>query len=98
MYWRCGKTRNCSGSLCTLYDQIVSRNDIHSHPPDEAEIEAEKIVDSIKEKAQNTAQPIPAIYHEEIQVIASRPDKDEIAAKLPTLESLKSSLYRNRRS
>ena len=59
-------------------------------------IQAEKIVNSIRAKACDTIWPIPAVYHEEIQAIATRPDKEEVAAKLPTLAQLKSSLYRNR--
>lgn len=98
IYWRCGRSRECSGSVSTLNDQIISRKDIHNHPPDDAELEAEKVVNAIKQKAQETARPIPTIYTEEIQVIASRSDREEIAAKLPTLESIKSSLYRHRRS
>ena len=98
IFWRCGRNRSCSGSLCTLEDEIISQKDTHNHPPDDAEIQAEKIVSSIRAKARDTIRPIPAVYHEEIQAIATRPVKEEIAAKLPTLAHLKSSLYRNRRS
>ena len=98
IFWRCGRNWSCSGSLCTLEDEIISQKDMHNHPPDDAEIQAEKIVNSIRAKARDTIRPIPAVYHEEIQAIATRPDKEEIAAKLPTLAHLKSSLYRNRRS
>ena len=64
IFWRCSKSRTCSGSLCTLDDQIISsRKDQHNHPPDEAETEVEKIVDSMKDKVRTTAQPIPAVYN-----------------------------------
>ena len=98
IFWRCAKSRTCSGSLCTMDDQIVLRKDIHNHPPDEAETEVEKIVGSLKEKVQTTAQPIPAVYNEGIQAIACRSDRDEIVTKLPTFSSLKTSLYRQHRS
>ena len=74
------------------------QKDTHNHPPDDAEVEVEKIVSSIRAKALDTIRPIPVVYHEEIQAIATRPGREEIAAKLPTLAHLKSSLYRNRRS
>ena len=93
-FWRSGRNCSCSGSLCTLEHEI----DTHNHPPNYAEIQAEKIVSSIQAKARDTIRPIPALYHEEIQAIATQPDKEEIAAKLPTLAHLKSSLHRNRRS
>ena len=72
IFWRCGRNRSCSGSLCTLEDEIISQKGTHNHPPDDAEIQAEKII--------------------------TQPDKEEIAAKLPTLAHLKSSLYQNRSS
>ena len=60
--WRCGRNRSCSKSLCTLEDEIISQKDTHNHPPDDAEIQAEKIVNSIRAKARDTIQPIPAVY------------------------------------
>ena len=71
---------------------------MHGHQSLTQALVAEKIVNSIQAKARDTIRPIPAVYHEEIQAIATRPDNEEIAAKLPTLTQLKSSLYRNRRS
>ena len=58
----------------------------------------EKIVHSLKEEVRATARPVPAVYNEQIQAVACRSDRDEIAAKLPTFTSVKSSLYRHRRS
>ena len=95
IFWRCGRSRSCSGSVCTLHGEIMSRKDTHNHPPDDAEVQAEKIVNSIRAKTQDTIRPIPAAYHEEIQAIATRSDKEEVVAKLPTLTQLKSSLYQN---
>ena len=37
-------------------------------------------------------------YNEEIQAVACRSDRNEVVAKLPTFSSLKTSLYRQRRS
>ena len=76
----------------------MSWKDTHNHPPDDTEVQAEIIINLIWAKAQDTIRPIPAVYREEIQAIATQLDKEEIAAKLPTLTQLKSSLYRNRRS
>ena len=39
IFWRCGRNRSCSGSLCTLEDEIISQKDTHNHPPDDAEIQ-----------------------------------------------------------
>ena len=67
MFWRCGRSRTCSGSLTTLDEQLFSKRDTHNHPADKAELEAEKIVDAIRKQARETARPIPTVYHEEIQ-------------------------------
>ena len=41
--------------------------------------------------------PVNVMYQNEILQLSTRPDIEEIAAKLPTLPSIKSSLYRQRR-
>ena len=47
------------GSLSTLQDEIISQKDTRNHPPDDAEVQAEKIVNSIRAKAWDTIRPIP---------------------------------------
>ena len=42
IFWRCAKSCTCSGSLRTMDDQIVSKKNIHNHPPDEAETKVKK--------------------------------------------------------
>lgn len=84
IFCRCGKSCSYSGSLTTLEDEIGSQKGTCNHLPHDAEAEAEKIVNSIKAKARDS------IYHE---AIATRLNKGEIAAQLPTLADLKTSLY-----
>ena len=97
IYWRYARSRSCSGRVITLHDELVTVKDSHSHPPDVAGIEVEKIVSALKKKVAESSQPIAQLYQNELQNISSRPDKEEIAARLPTLASLKSSLYRHRK-
>ncbi len=67
--------------------------DTHNHPADMAEVEDEKIVDAMKTKARETVQPIRAVYHhEELQAVATRLHKEEVAANLPSLSHLNTSL------
>ena len=56
-----------------------------------------KIVDKMRKAAESTVRPIPAIYQDELQQIATHPKRDEIAAAMPPLEQIKSSLYAHRR-
>ena len=39
IFWRCAVSRLCSGSVTTTSNEILSQRDIHSHPPDVAEID-----------------------------------------------------------
>ena len=69
---------------------ISTIKDCHNHPPDVAEVEAQKIVSVIKKKASESIQPIPLLYQGEIQQLSTSEVMDEVAAKLPTLPSIKS--------
>ena len=97
IFWRCGRSRSCSGSITTMDDNILSQRDVHNHEPDEDEIAIEKIVSNMKVKAMETTRPIPAIYHDAIQEIASMNNKDDPASKMPTFDQCKTSLYDSRR-
>ena len=98
IFWRCGKSRSCSGALTTIENEIVSsRAHEHNHPPNEAEMIACKAVEGMKQAVKEKIDPVPAIYQEHLQGISAREDLEEVAAQLPTLSSMKSSLYRLRR-
>ena len=71
--------------------------DNHSHPSNQVEIEAEKLMSSLKKKVSETIQPVNVMYQNEILKLSIRPDMEEIAAKLPIIRSIKSSLYHERR-
>ena len=92
IYWRCHRSRNshCTGPITTgPGDAIVSVKDTHNHPPDQASIEVKKLVSTMKEKVQDCIRPIPQLYQEALVHVT-----DYMAAQLPTLVGVKSSLYR----
>ena len=98
VFWRCGKSRSCSGALTTIEDEIVSsRAHEHNHPSNEAEMIACKAVEGMKQAVKEKIDPVPAIYQEHLQEISARENLEEVAAQLPTLSSMKWSLYRLRR-
>ena len=69
-HW-CAKSRSCSGGV-TLDDAVVSNRAKHNHPVDMAEIKGHKIKSRLKTKIQETAQPLPALYSQEVyQVVRS---------------------------
>ena len=96
-FWRCGRSRDCSGSITTLIDITIISQKSHNHPADQAEIEAEKIVVEMKKSAKNSVRPIPTLYHKKLQALATMPNKDEVASKLPTFEQIKTSLCDSQR-
>ena len=99
IFWRCAETRSCSGGLTSINSEIVSsRANEHSHPPDEAEVTAYKAVDKIKTKTMESIDPVPAIYQQQPAEVSAIQNINQVAAKLPTLYSMESSLYRIRRN
>ena len=61
IFWRCAKSRSCSGNLKTIKSEIVScRAGEHTHPP---EITACKTVEMMKTRVKETIVPIPAVYN-----------------------------------
>ena len=59
-------------SITTLDDAT------HNHPVDTAEIKAHKIKSRLKTKAQETAQPLPALYSQEVSQIVTDPNPDDV--------------------
>ena len=53
-----------------------------------------KVVEKMKQRAKNETTTIKTIYRESLQEINQDPELADAAAILPTLPSLKSSLYR----
>ena len=97
IFWRCGRSRDCSGSITTLIDITITSQKSHNHPADQAEIEGEKIVVEMKKSAKNSVRPIPTLYHKKLQALTTMPNKDEVASKLPTFEQIQTSLYDSQR-
>ena len=88
IFWRCAKSRSCSGGVTTLDNVVVSNRAKHNHPVDTAEIKAHKIKSRLKTKAQETAQPLPALYSQEVLQVVTDPNPDDVAAALPTFQSM----------
>ena len=98
IFWRCSKSRTCSGTLTTLNGEIISnRADQHSHPADDSEISACKTLETIKTTIRESIDPVPSIYQRSMIEISARYDRDAIAAHFPSFPTIKSALYRIRR-
>ena len=91
IFWRWGQSIPCSGAMTTLEDEIVSQWDIYNHPPDEAELQAEKIVNKLKIAVKESIRPIPSIYHDHFQEITMLLNKEKVPAKMPILGQIRTS-------
>ena len=47
--------------MTTLEDEVISARDTHNHPSGATELEADKIVATVKHKAMESAQPITSM-------------------------------------
>ena len=85
--------------MCTIDDVPIKLGNVHNHLPDRAAVMARNILSAIRFSAKTELKPIPSIYDEEISKLRDAPwdaQTREIAAKLPTFDTKKSSLYRTR--
>ena len=97
IFWRCAKSHCCSGALTTINDDIVSsRASEHNHPSNDAEMIACKAMESMKQAVKDKIDPVPALYQQQLIKLSAKENLEEVAAQLPTLYSMKSSLYRLR--
>ena len=72
---------------------------VQNHLPERAAVMARNILSAIRFSAKTELKPIPSTYDEEISKLRDDPwdaQTREIAAKLPTFDTKKSSLYRTR--
>jgi FLYWCH zinc finger domain len=55
-FWKCecSKKFKCHGRVHSRGDLVIHRYGDHNHAPDAAKIEADKVINTIKERAQNT--------------------------------------------
>ena len=85
--------------MCKEDDVPTKLGNVHNHLPDRAAVMARNILSAIRFSAKTELNPISSIYDEEISKFRDAPwdaQNREIAAKLPTFDTKKSSLYRTR--
>ena len=96
-YWRCAK-RICPARITTEGNEVLQQTNGHNHPVDGVEAEVERVKHGLRKRAREEVTPIPAIYNDALVDIATQVEDEAVAARLPTFPSLKSSMYRSRRS
>ena len=90
-YWRC-TNRLYKGRAVTIEeDELISVNSLHE--PNHVEVAGNEVVQEMKTRARSETTLIPKIYAQTLRTV----DHDEVAATLPTLNSIRTSLYQSRR-
>ena len=75
-------------------DELISVNSLHDHEPNHVEVAGNKVVQEMKTRARSETTLIPKIYAQTLRTVG---DDEEVAATLPTLNSIRISLYQSRR-
>ena len=55
-----------------------------------------KAIESMKQAVKDKIDPVPALYQQQLRELSAKENLEEVAAQLPTLYSMKSSLYQLR--
>lgn len=90
-------TRKWPAGMTTVDDVLGAVRETHSHGPDEGRNAVSSSISRMRKRAREETLPVTQIYDQEVQRISTYTNMEEVAAKLPTFPSLKSSLYRNHR-
>ena len=97
-FWRCERHRSqCPAKVTTHETTVQSCRGEHNHPPDVAANQVVATIGKMRKRAREESTTIPQIYDEALQDLSQCGNKENVAAKMPTLSSLKSNLYRERR-
>lgn len=99
-YWKCLQ-QNCKATIVTMDDNIRRiGGEEHNHPSEAAEIEVRRTLESMRKRARDDITPMPSLYEEEVCKLRNTPWTDEttaVARSLPTYQTVKDTLYRERR-
>lgn len=90
--WRCLSSKTCNAALQTGQDKTnPTEKGFHTHPPKPEEVRVRNVRTNLRKRARTETTPIPAVYRTETNPLAASP---VVAALMPSLKSVSSSLYR----
>ncbi|KAM7286679.1 uncharacterized protein ISCGN_030444, partial [Ixodes scapularis] len=97
--WRCAKywTNNCKAAVLTKHGKVVKTTQEHNHPPDSSQLREARLKNALKQRVRSEPHlPAPQVYSREILSLVGKVD-DTVMAELPTFESVRSTMYREKR-
>jgi hypothetical protein len=68
--WVCEQRSRCKSRMTTLDERVISEPSLHTHAPDSARIETEKVRRAIKRRATSTQESTQQILSETMQHIS----------------------------
>ena len=70
--------------------------DAHDHPPTQAQTTTQLAIAGMRKRAREESSSINVIYDDQLEVLSQEQNSADVLAQLPSLESIRSSLYRAR--
>ena len=95
-FWRCEQHRQGCEARATLEGSSVVVRKEHNHPPNPAGITTQEAIANTRKRAREENTPINTIYDDQLVEISMEDHADDALSQLPSLESLRSTLYRAR--
>ena len=100
-YWKC-IVPFCTATANTHFDNITKLGNHHSHAPNTTRVNAEAVLNTIKQICAKETTPITAIYEEDRAELRSaeymdiNPDHEDVIAELPSFYETRMRFYRSR--
>lgn len=98
VYWTC-HVRQCTAKITTVDNIPASIQNQHNHPAEHMQLRRDEVMQQIRKRVREETTPIPSILDDEQRKLRNREwndDTAEMVKGLPTFDSAKSALYRER--
>ena len=95
-FWRCEQHRQGCEARTTSEGSSVQVRKQHNHPPNPAATTTQEAIANMRKRTREENTPINAVYDDQLVEISMDDNADDALSQLPSLESLRSSLYRAR--
>ena len=95
-FWRCQNHKaGCPARATSEGRSVVVRKE-HDHPPNPAQTTTQLAIAGMRKRAREESTSVNVIYDDQLEVLSQDQNSADVLAQLPSIESIRSSLYRAR--
>ena len=95
-FWRCQNHKaGCLARATSEGSSVIVRRE-HNHPPNPAQTTTQLAIVGMRKRARDESTSINIIYDDQLEALSQEQNSADALAQLPSLESIRSSLYRAR--